>query len=136
MMKLSKMTDYAVIVLAEMIKHEEQLMSASVLAENTKLPEPTVSKLLKMLARKNLIESVRGANGGYRLVEAPEHITIANVVEATDGPIRLTSCADQSNDCCDRHDECSMRGKWSPVNQAMNNALESISLSQMIGGRN
>ena len=135
MMKLSKMTDYAVILLAEMAQNQNTLMSASMLAQNTSLSTPTVSKLLKMLARQKIIESVRGANGGYKLIQTPENITIANVVTATDGPIQLTACADQDNDCCARTDECSMRGKWSPVNQAMNSALESISLSQMMGAR-
>jgi len=136
MMKLSKMTDYAVILLAEMAMKDGQLISASHLAMKTNLPEPTVSKLLKMLARQNIIQSVRGANGGYQLVQKPENITIAHVVNATDGPVMLTACADQDNDCCERTQECSMRGKWSPLNQAMNHALESISLSQMIGGHN
>ena len=135
MMKLSKMTDYAVIVLAEMAKHGDTLISASTLAQSTNLPEPTVSKLLKMLSKQNIIVSVRGANGGYKMNQKPENITIAHVVKATDGPIMITACADQDNDCCARTGDCSMRGKWSPVNQAMNNALESISLSQMIGGR-
>ncbi len=135
MMKLSKMTDYAVILLAEMAKNDQKLMSASCLASKTTLPEPTVSKLLKMLARQKIVESVRGANGGYKLLSKPENITIATVIRATDGPVMLTACADQDNDCCDRTNECSMRGKWSPLNKAMTIALESVSLSQMMGGR-
>ncbi len=135
MMKLSKMTDYAVILLAEMANKEGgQLISASALSSGTNLPEPTVSKLLKLLARQKIIESVRGANGGYRLLISPEDITIATVMRATDGPLKLTACVDQDNDCCNHMMNCSMRGKWSPVNTAMTNALEGISLRQMMGG--
>ena len=133
-MKLSKMTDYAVILLAEMAK-DNRLSSASFLAAKTMLPEPTVSKLLKLLSRQKIIRSVRGINGGYQLVQNPDQITIAHVMMATEGPFLLTPCADQDNDCCSRLQNCSMRGKWSPLNQAMNHALESVSLSQMMGGK-
>jgi len=133
MMKLSKMTDYAVIILAEMAKQQDVLLSSSALASATELPEPTVSKILKLLGRHNIVESVRGVNGGYKLLQSPENITIATVVAAIDGPLTLTSCVDHDNECCERMRDCSMRGKWAPVNQAMQNALESISLHQMMG---
>ena len=135
MIKLSKMTDYAVIVLADMAGRQGQLVSATTLAESTKLPEPTVSKILKLLARQNIVSSTRGMNGGYSLKQEPEEISMAVVITATDGPIALTACVDQSNECCDRAQSCSMKGQWNPVNMAMQSALENVTLKQMMGGQ-
>ena len=138
MIKLSKMTDYAIVILADMaqrnIEREGQLVSAAGLADSTKLPEPTVSKILKLLTRQNIIASTRGMNGGYALTKSPEQINMAHVIAATDGPIALTSCVEQSTECCDRAHNCSMKGQWNPVNQAMNEALSNVSLKQMMGG--
>ena len=127
------MTDYAVIVLADMAGRQGQLVSATTLAESTKLPEPTVSKILKLLAKQKIITSTRGMNGGYALKQKPEEITMAVIITATDGPIALTACVDQSVECCDRAKSCSMKGKWNPVNTAMQSALENVSLRQMMG---
>lgn len=135
MIKLSKMTDYAVVLLADMAGRGGELVSATMLAEVTKLPEPTVSKILKTLARHNIITSTRGMNGGYALGRKPDEINMAHVITATDGPITLTACVDQNVECCDRASACSMKGQWNPVNIAMQNALENVSLKQMMGGK-
>ena len=132
MIKLAKMTDYAVIVLADMAGHAA-LMSASEIAERTELPEPTVSKILKALAKHKIVASTRGSSGGYALNMKPEEISMADVVSATDGPIALTACVDEGSSCCDRSHSCSMKGQWNPVNLAMQNALENVSLQQMMG---
>ena len=133
MIKLSKMTDYAVVLLADMAGREGTLMSAAGLAEITKLPEPTVSKVLKLLAKHDIVTSTRGINGGYSLSKTPEQINMAHVITALDGPIALTACVDQSTECCERADHCAMKGQWNPVNQAMHSALANISLAQMMG---
>lgn len=133
MLKLSKMTDYAVVVLADMAKRQGQLVSATTLAEGTKLPEPTVSKILKALAKHDVVASTRGMNGGYALGRMPSEINMADIITALDGPITLTACVDESTSCCDRADNCTMKGQWNPVNQAMQNALENVSLQQMMG---
>lgn len=134
MMKLSKMTDYAVVILADMAARNGEKVSAAAIAVSTKLPEPTVSKILKALARHNIVSSTRGMNGGYSLGRQPEDINMAHVIAATDGPIVLTSCVNQSTECCDRSHSCSMKGQWNPVNRAMQTALENVSLQQMMGG--
>lgn len=134
MLKLSKMTDYAVVILADMAERKTEQTSAAMIAQSTKLPEPTVSKVLKLLARHKIVTSVRGAAGGYSLNKTPDQINMALVVTATDGPIALTACVDQSATCCDRANDCSIKGQWNPVNKAMITALENVSLSQMIGG--
>lgn len=133
MIKLSKMTDYAVVILAHMAETGERC-SASVLASETKLPEPTVSKILKCLATQGILSSTRGINGGYALEIEPHEINMATIITAIDGPIALTACVEASPDCCDRSSHCKIKGKWDPLNLAMRNALQSVSLQEMIGG--
>lgn len=130
------MTDYAVVILADMAARQSNQTSAAMIAQSTKLPEPTVSKVLKLLARHNIVRSMRGAGGGYSLNKTPDQITMAVVITATDGPIALTACVDQSNECCDRSAHCSIKGQWNPVNKAMISALENVSLKEMIGSQN
>lgn len=132
MIKLSKMTDYAVVILAYMAE-TDQRCSASALANATKLPEPTVSKILKCLAAQDILSSTRGINGGYALKAVPSDINMATIITAIDGPIALTACVEASTDCCDRSAHCKIKGKWNPLNVAMQNALQSVSLQEMIG---
>lgn len=134
MIKLSKLTDYAVVILAEMARDQGTLVTAVSLAARTQLPEPTVAKVLKLLTKGEVILSTRGVNGGYVLNKSPDHITVASVITALDGPVALTACVDGGEDCCSYHDKCPMKGKWNPVNIAMREALERVTLSEMIAG--
>lgn len=129
------MADYAVVVLAEMAAQQDCRLSASALSQSTNLPEPTVSKILKSLARHQLVLSRRGIKGGYRLGKTPDQIDMAAVITALDGPIVLTDCVDGDARCCAYHAHCKVKGKWNPVNAAMQNALERVTLEQMMGSR-
>ena len=131
MIKLSKMTDYAVVILAEMAS-EDQRFSASTLSAQTKLPEPTVSKILKQLARQNLISSTRGVNGGYALEQNPDELDMASIIAAMEGPIALTACVEASEECCEHASHCTIKGQWHPVNVAMQKALANVSLKEMM----
>ena len=135
MIKLSKLTDYAVVILGRMAQGDGSLQTASGLSEITRLPEPTVAKVLKLLARGGLIVSTRGVNGGYVLSKAPSEINMAAVIVALEGPVQLTSCVDGDEACCSHSPNCTMKGKWNPVNDAMQKALENVSLAQMIEAR-
>lgn len=128
------MTDYGVVILTNMAFLRGQVLSAAAIAQNTKLPEPTVSKILKLLAKHNLVASIRGTNGGYVFDKAPEDLNIADVISATEGPIKLASCVDKHSTCCDHQSHCAVKGAWNPVNLAMQSALENVSLKQMMGG--
>jgi len=132
MIKLSKLTDYAVVILGSMAGGEARLHTASGLSEKTGLPEPTVAKVLKLLAKGGLIASTRGVNGGYMLSRTPADINMADVITALEGPVQLTSCVGGTDDCCSHSINCTMKGKWNPVNDAMQKALENVSLAQMI----
>ena len=133
MIKVSRLADYAVVVLATMAaKSEQELMTGTGLSRTTGLPEPTVSKLLKLLTKAQILSSVRGANGGYRLTHLPEAISIADIVIAVDGPVALTACVEGSNTSCDYTCSCPVKGRWDFVNDAVRGALEEITLADMM----
>ena len=131
-MKLSRLTDYAVILLAKLQFSDGEPASAARLSEDLALPQPTVSKLLKMLSKAELVSAQRGATGGYRLGRAPEEISIGNVIAAIEGPVALTTCIDENEEeTCGVQSFCGMRGNWAVVNSAVSDALESVKLSDM-----
>lgn len=132
MIKLSRLTDYAVVVLAEMSRGKGELMAASSLSAKTGIPEPTVSKVLKTLGRNGLITSVRGVSGGYRLERAAGDIPVSLIIAAMEGPISLTSCVSGSTEACALEGKCSMHGRWNPVNAAINAALDAVTLADMV----
>ena len=130
MIRISKLADYAVVVL-ECLSGSEQCKSAAVLAGSTGVPEPTVSKILKLLASGGIVVSIRGANGGYTLARSPSEITIEQIISAVDGPVSIAACSDGSEPDCSLSDVCSVRGKWDGVNTAIRNALHNVTLVDM-----
>ncbi len=133
MIRISKLADYAVVLLSEMAKDEAALHQTSALSVNLFLPEPTVAKTLKLLVRGGVVNSVRGVNGGYRLARGAGDISIADIVVAIDGPIALTACTEDDGaiDCLIQG-QCSVRGRWDSVNTALRASLEGISLLDMM----
>lgn len=131
MIKFSKLTDYAVVTLAT-LSHSDEMLSASALSAASRLPEPTVSKVLKLLAKADVVNSVRGVNGGYKLARTPQNITVAQIVSAIEGPVALTSCVDTAHDACDYSSCCPVKGRWDSVNLAIKDALSGVSLADMI----
>lgn len=132
MIRISKLADYAVVILAEMASQEGALVSASSLALNVRLPEPTVAKVLKLLGRGGVISSMRGSNGGYKLARSSSNITIEDIITAIDGPIGITSCADGITPDCSLGGSCSVRGRWDDVNSAIRGVLSDMTLADMI----
>ena len=139
MLRLSKLTDYAVVVmvrLAEVSPKGAQGASPDVqtspgIAAATGVPEPTVAKVLKTLAATGLVTSQRGARGGYRLARPLSDIPVAEVIAAVDGPIALVACVDGSLTECESQGLCPVRGRWDPVNDAIERALSGITLADM-----
>ncbi len=129
MLRLSKLTDYAVVVLVR-LSGDAGVQTSPFLAQNTGIPEPTVAKVLKALAGSGLVASQRGARGGYRLARPLADIPVADVIEAIDGPIALTACVDGGTGC-ESQGLCPMAGRWDPVNDAIHSALTSITLADM-----
>lgn len=131
MIRLSRLTDYAVVLLGHMALHPEQLLAASDLVERTGLPLPTVSKIMKQLARADLVLAQRGAAGGYRMARAAGKISVASLIEAIEGPIAITDCADGSDHDCQMKNGCPMTANWNRVNLAIRRALEELTLEDM-----
>ena len=129
MLRVSKLTDYATVVMT-CLAAGDGVMSAQALAERARLELPTVSKLLKQLAQAGLVASTRGINGGYRLALAPERITVAAIVTAIEGPIGMTECGAHAG-LCDHEPHCGVRVKWQRINQAISDALASVTLADM-----
>jgi FeS assembly SUF system regulator len=130
MLRLSKLTDYAVVVLVRLSRGVAVQTSPGIAAA-TGIPEPTVAKVLKLLATGGLVSSQRGARGGYRLSRTLGAIAISEVITAIDGPIALTACVDGSVTNCEVLGLCPVRGRWDPVNAAIRDALSAISLADM-----
>jgi len=130
MLRVTKLTDYATLVLIALADGPEPLLSAAGLAERARLELPTVSKVLKPLSHAGLVEGVRGSSGGYRLARPPEAITLIEVVEAIEGPLNVTECSGEHS-ACELEAHCGTRGNWRHINQVVAEALGGISLAQM-----
>lgn len=133
MIRITRLTDYGLVLLAHIARHPERpIFTGRDLAEETDLPLPTVSKLLKTLARSEILTSQRGVSGGYRLARSPEEITIVEIIDALEGPIAVTLCSLESGGECAKEDLCPVQSSWRKINQAVLRALEDIKLSDMI----
>ena len=114
MLRISKLTDYGTVVLAELAATPDTVCSAADVAQATGIGLPTVSKLLKRLARADLVLSTRGVNGGYRLAREPREISAADVIDALEGPVSITECSsDDSN--CDYEHVCNVGSAWQRI---------------------
>ena len=132
-MKLSNLADYAVVMMTAAARHCGGLarVNASRLAEETGVPLPTAQKLVSRLSAAGLIESARGAGGGFRLSRPPAAIALVDIIEAIDGPIALISCVEHGGgDCCREH-ACHVKPHWHAVNAAVRGALAGVTLAQL-----
>lgn len=134
MIKIGKMTDYAIAVMGSLsTEGEEVLRSARYLSGKTSIPESTVAKVLKLLTQAGLVESLRGVSGGYRLAKPAGEITVAEMVTAMEGPISIVSCIEGSDEgCCKVQAHCPTKENWTPVNDAIRRALQSVSLAELV----
>jgi FeS assembly SUF system regulator len=130
-LRVTRLTDYATLVLTVMASDPYAVHSATGLAERARLEAPTVSKVLKPLARAGLVEGFRGANGGYRLARAPRDITLIQIVEAIEGPLGMTECSVHAGNC-GIEDHCGVRANWRRVNDVVVEALRGVTLAQML----
>ena len=130
MIRMSKLTDYAIVILAHLARGEQTLTAQS-LATRSRVPLPTVSKLCKELSRAGLLQSHRGRHGGYSLTRPPQQISVAEVVEALEGPISLTDCGSPGAEPCGIEPYCVAKGTWDPVSRAVQAALRALPLSEI-----
>jgi len=131
-MRLSSMADYAVVTMCAAARHcGSARVSAAELAQETGLPQPTVQKLVSLLSRAGLLRSVRGAGGGLKLARPAAAITLADIVEAVEGPIALTACVEQGRHDCALEAACNVRPHWSLVNETLRGALAGVPLTRL-----
>lgn len=131
MIRLTKITDYAIILLCQMATHGQEMPhNARDLSGQTHLPLPMVSKILKALARGGILVSHRGTKGGFRLIRPADQIRISEIIQALEGPIAITEClTDQTR--CGQETNCPLRISWNRINVAIHGALDSITLAEM-----
>ena len=131
MIRITRETDYGIVLLAHMARDSDQPFSATVLAKREGLPQPMVSKILKVLARAGILASQRGAHGGYSLIKPPQDISAAEIIDALEGPIAITECSSGAPSSCAHHGHCSVSNHWHRINGAVRDALGKISLLEM-----
>lgn len=131
MPRLTKQADYGIVLMTFLAKRTDRHFAAPELAAETRLPLPTVSKILKLLVREGLLISRRGAKGGYSLIRSPDQISVAEMISALDGPIAFTECIEDAPGVCSQESVCQLRGNWQLINRAICLALEGISLEEL-----
>jgi FeS assembly SUF system regulator len=130
MLRVSKLTDYATVVMGHLAA-ADSVQSAAEVAQGTGIALPTTSKVLKALVRAGLLRSTRGQGGGYALARPAEQISVAQIVRCFEGPVGLTECGSSAG-VCEQESVCSIRGNWQRISQLVLAALEAMSLADMI----
>ena len=130
MLRLSKLTDYGTVVLSEMARDTGRLHTVPELAAALHLATPTVSKLLKLFAKSGLVNSQRGARGGYSLARKPEEITAVQIIDAIEGPVAITQCS-MSHSRCGIEAVCGIGHNWQRISLAIRDALRGVTLAQL-----
>jgi len=134
MLKITKHCDYGVLIMAELASiGVGRRESARTIAERTKVPPPMASKILKQLVSTDLVDSKRGAHGGYALVRPPQNITVKELLDALDGPVALTECSGPGACECGIEEDCTTRPMWRTINRRVGELLNNITLAEMLG---
>ncbi|MEM7048653.1 MAG: SUF system Fe-S cluster assembly regulator [Acidobacteriota bacterium] len=131
MIRITKQTDYGIVLASHLATEPGRRFNAAVLSEETGLPLPMVSKILKLLAREGVLTSHRGVHGGYCLARPASEIRISEVIATLEGPIAITECIDDSPGVCSQEATCPMRSNWQVINAAIRSALDQITLAEM-----
>jgi FeS assembly SUF system regulator len=132
MVRISRLTDYATVILAALAGDPTRVQNATTLAEQTRIAAPTVSKLLKQLQRAGLVTSTRGQHGGYQLSRPARDISAAAILDALEGPVALTDCAAGQGQC-EIEEMCRVGRVWQRLNAAIRRSLSEVSLAQLAG---
>jgi FeS assembly SUF system regulator len=132
MLRISRLTDYATVLLATLASEPERVQTAASLAEQTHIAAPTASKLLKQLHRAGLVTSTRGLHGGYQLARPAAQISAAAILDALEGPVALTDCS-AGHGQCEIEESCRVGRVWQRLNLAIRRALYEVSLAQLAG---
>jgi len=132
MLRLNRMTDYAIVVLGALAHRQGEVLATAQIASLTGLSQPTVAKVAKRLQACGLLETRRGVHGGYQLIGRPADLSLAAIIEAVEGPIAVNGCVDGAQDPCAVSNCCFMSNQWNKVNGTVRKALDSVSLADLI----
>lgn len=133
MVRLSKLTDYGMVLMSCLARSDSRaLRTARDLARESRLPAPTVTKLLKELVQSGLLVSHRGIKGGYSLAREPQRISLAEILTALEGPLALTECSTDTSGLCDLEPCCAIKANQKIISQAVRSVLERLTLSDLI----
>lgn len=132
MLRISRLTDYATVILATLAGDPARVQTAAALSEQTHVAAPTVSKLLKQLQRAGLVSSTRGLRGGYQLARPASEISAAAILDALEGPLALTDCS-AGHGQCEIEQSCRVGRVWQRLNQAIRRSLHEVTLAQLAG---
>lgn len=131
MLRMSKLTDYGIVLMSYLASRTYQQHSAHTLSDAVSVPLPTVRKVLKSLSHGSLLVSERGVLGGYNLSRSPKQISIAEIITALEGPIALMECVSSETDC-EQESHCAIQTHWTQINNAVFHALDEVKLSDML----
>ena len=132
MIKVSRMADYAILLVCKMSSSKNKVYSAQELSTITALKITTISKILTKLTKANITNSIRGVAGGYKLTLKAEDISIGDIIDVIDGQVALTVCVEEDkNHCCELESMCPSQGNWQVINNTVRDALNSISIAEM-----
>src|SRR3990167_2576417 len=132
MLRLGKLTDYALLITSEMARQQDKLLSTTELADRLHLSATTVSKILKMLSDAHLVTSQRGVDGGYLLAKQAEKITVADIIAAMEGALSITECCEQSGRCS-IDSLCRMRENFRVINEKIHAVLVQLTIVDLLG---
>lgn len=131
MLKITRLADYAVLIICSFDTSKDKIVSSQEIINKTGLQKATVNKVLSILVRKKILEAHRGVNGGYKPFKKLEDISVKDLIEAVEGPVSLTDCIDNNARNCNLFDVCTTKHKWSVVNSAIRDTLESIKVKDI-----
>ena len=131
MLRVTKLTDYATVVLTVLAASPAEVLSATEIADRAGLEATTVSKVLKPLAQASLVDGFRGAHGGYRLARPASEVRLIEVIEAMEGPLAVTECSVHDGQC-GIESSCGMRRNWRRINDVIAQSLRGITLQDML----
>ena len=130
MIKVSRMADYAILLMCKMANNSDFIYSAHELSIATLLPITTISKILTKLTKAEILNSVRGVSGGYKLLRSAKDISVGSIIDVIEGKVALTVCVEENNNC-DLASMCPSYNNWHIINDAIRSALNSISIADM-----
>lgn len=135
MIRMSRLTDYGIVLLTHLAMEEtDRVHTAQDLARASRVPLPTASKILKQLAHAGLLVSHRGRKGGYSLAHPADEVSVADVLNAIEGPFGITDCGTEVAGACSLEAICAARSRWGPISRAIEQALGGVRLSAMRPG--